>query len=128
MGQSTTETVRKIEQTRERLSEDLDELEERLPAATKTAKMAARIATGTGVAGTIFWFVVRRMRARGRTRQQQAAQRPIRVEFQLVPDRWSEALEDPRTRQWIAGAAGAWALLRLLELRQLRRLRKAYGT
>jgi hypothetical protein len=126
MGESSAETVREIEDIRERLDADARELQERLPAPAAWAKRLAGLAVGGGMGGTVFWFAVRRVRSK---RKAKAEAERARAVVQLLPDRWStavsEALEDGRWRAWAAGLAGAWMMFRLAELRQLRRLNRA---
>lgn len=120
MAQGAAQAVKEIEQARERLAEDFDELEQRMPAVTRAGKRAIGILAGGGIGGTAFWFAVRWVRAR------RAKPKPQPVNLTIaMPDSWGRVLESERARSWLAGAAAAWALLRLLELRQLRGLRRA---
>ena len=127
MGESAAQTVREIEETRERLQDEIQELQDRLPQPAVWTKRVIGVAVGGGIAGTAFWMTVRRRRkARARRR---AVAAPGTTVVQLVPDRWagavSEALEDGRWKPWVAGAAGAWVLFRILEAVQAARLRRA---
>jgi hypothetical protein len=126
MGESATETVREIEQTRDRLEDEFRELEQRLPAPGVWAKRLIGVAVGGGVGGSAFWFAARKLRKR---RKQKVAQRQVQAVVNVLPERWAEnvsaALEDGRWKGWAAAAGGAWLLFRLAELRQLRRMNRA---
>jgi len=101
MGANAAETVREIEEVRDRLQSDVEVLEERLPAPAILAKRAAGIALGGGLAGAGFWFLAQRM---------------------------AERLDDERVKRWALAAGGAWILFRLAELRQLRKLVRPPGS
>lgn len=122
MGQSTAETVKEIEDVRERLDGELRELEDRLPPARTVKRVAALGLTGT--TGTITLWMIRRRRAK-KKKQETAAMRAV---VQVVPDRWAkqvaESLEDGTWRRPAAYAAGAYVVFKLSELRQLRRMNK----
>jgi hypothetical protein len=124
MGQRSLETVKEIEQTREKLEGKLLALEERMPALTP-AKRAVGVAVGGGLGGTMFWFVVKRARARKRKKQ---AVQPVNAVINLVPENWAakveEMMEGERTKQVAIAAFGLWVLLKFAEIRQLRALRR----
>lgn len=124
MGQSSTETVKEIEEVRERLDGNIRKLEERLPAPAIIAKRLAGVAVGGGVGGTVLMFAVRRMRS---SKEKRTATPALSVE--LIPDRWmrelTDAVRDGRARRMAAGAGALWLAVRLAELRQLRRLNRA---
>lgn len=126
MGERSLETVREIEETREKLEGKLLALEERMPALTPVKRMAG-LAVGGGVGGTMFWFAVKRVRAR--KAKKKAAEQPVNAVINLVPDNLAtkvqEMMEDERAKQYALGFAALWVLLKLAELRQLRALRKA---
>ena len=128
MGESAAETVREIEATRTRLETDLRELEDRLPAPAVWAKRVVGVAVGGGISGAVFWFGVRRVRKRRREKAAAEAARAAQAVVNLIPERWSEALEraaeEGQWKGWLAGAGGVWLLLRLAELRQLRRMNR----
>ena len=128
MGESAAETVREIEATRTRLETDLRELEDRLPAPAVWAKRVVGVAVGGGVGGAAFWFGVRRIRKRRKEKAAAEAARAAQAVVNLIPERWSEALEraaaEGAWKGWLAGAGGVWLLLRLAELRQLRRMNR----
>ena len=127
MGESATQTVREIEDTRDRLETEFRELEQRMPAPAVWTKRLVGVAVGGGVTGTAFWLVVRRLRGRKKKKKEEAQR--IEAVIKVIPDRWaeavSEALEDERWKTYAAIAGGAWLLLRLAELRQLRRMNRA---
>ena len=127
MGESSTQTVREIEDTRDRLETEFRELEQRMPAPAVWTKRLVGVAVGGGVTGTAFWFVVRRLRGRKKKKKEEAQR--MEAVIKVIPDRWaeavSEALEDERWKTYAAVAGGAWLLLRLAELRQLRRMNRA---
>jgi hypothetical protein len=126
MGERSLETVREIEETREKLEGKLLALEERIPALTP-AKRVVGLAVGGGMGGTVFWFAVKR--ARARKQKKKAAAQPVNAVINLVPDNLAtkvqEMMEDERAKQYALGFAALWVLLKLAELRQLRALRKA---
>jgi len=127
VGQRSAETVREIEQTREKLEGKLLALEERMPASLTFMKRVAGIAVGGGMGGTAFWFAVRRVRARKRKKEE--AERPINAVINLVPEQWAdkvgEVMADERAKQWAAGVLGVWLIVKIAEIRQLRALRRA---
>lgn len=129
MGQGAAETVREIEDTRERLEEDLRELEERLPAPAVWGKRIVGVAVGGGVAGTVLMFGFRRWRRK--RAQQKAVEKavPVSAVVNVLPEpiaeKVADAFEDGRWRGWAAGVAAAWVLFKLAELRQMRRLNQA---
>lgn len=128
MGKSAAETVREIEATRTRLETDLRELEDRLPAPAVWAKRVVGVAVGGGVGGAMLWFGVRRIRKRRKEKAAVEAARAAQAVVNLIPERWTEALEraaaEGEWKGWLAGAGGVWLLLRLAELRQLRRMNR----
>jgi len=126
MGKASAETLREIEQTRERLDAEVGEFQRRLPAPAVWAKRAAGLAVGGGAGGTLFWFAVRR--ARGRKRAKRGDKPQVQAVVKVLPEEWAtnvtKALEGAEWRQWGAMALGAWVLVRLAELRQLRRMNR----
>jgi hypothetical protein len=130
MGKSAAETVREIEETRERLDADIAELHDRLPAPAVWGKRLLGVAFGGGVAGSMFWFGVRRLRRR--RNEEKARKQAVQAVVQVVPERWAEAvsgaMEDGRWKAWAGGLAGLWVLLRLAELRQMRRMNRVLVT
>jgi hypothetical protein len=125
MGESAAQTVKEIEETRERLDAELRELETRLPRPAVWTKRLLGVAVGGGVGATAFLFAVRRLRKR---KKEKAPDTQVQAVINVLPERLAErisdALEDGRARQWAAAAAGVWVLLRLAELRQLRRMNR----
>jgi hypothetical protein len=121
MGESAAETVREIEEVRSDLEGKVRVLERRLPAATMWAKRVVGIAAGGGAGSTVFWFVLRRVRSRGKKRAKgkraQIASGTTVIELALpeIPE---------RAVPWIYGAAGAWVVLRLAQIRETRRTNK----
>ena len=126
MGKSSAETVREIEDTRDRLESEIRELEDRLPQPATWAKRIVGVAVGGGIGGTAFWFGVRTLRNR---RKKKRKQQPVQAVIQVLPDQWSgrvsKAFEDGTWKTWAIGVGGAWLVFRLAELRQLRRMNRA---
>jgi flagellar biosynthesis/type III secretory pathway M-ring protein FliF/YscJ len=126
MGQNSAQTVREIEESRSRLESDIRELEQRLPAPAVWAKRAVGMAVGGGVGGTVFWFLVRRLRKR-RKKEEAAAQaaQAVQAVVQVFPEEWAERLgglvEEGEWKGWLVIAGGLWLLIRLAELRALRK-------
>jgi hypothetical protein len=127
MGKNAAETVREIEDTRGKLETEIRELEDRLPQPAIWTKRLVGVAVGGGLGGTLFWFGVKRVRNRKKTKKQQPA--PVNAVIQVLPEKWagkvSDALEDGRAKNVAIGVGAVWVLLRIAELRQLRRLNKA---
>lgn len=131
MGQSSAETVKEIEQTRDRIEQDLRELEERMPQPAVWAKRAVGILVGGGTAVTVGLLMLKR---RSKKRKEEEARKAALVQpiIQVLPEglatKVSERLEDGTWKPWAAGAAGLYVLSRLVEIRQLRRMNKALIT
>lgn len=123
MGQDAAETVKEIEEIRGRLSADIEELQDRMPAPAVWGKRAVGILVGGGVAASAAMFLLRRRRAKRRR------QVPVQAVVNLLPEdvarRVADKLEDEQVRRWLMIAGGAWLLFKLAELRQLRRMRAA---
>ena len=125
MGQSTAQTVREIEETRERLDAELRELESRLPKPAVWTKRLVGMVVGGGVGATAFMFAVKRFRKKKTQKRPEAqVQAVINVLPEGLAERISDAFEGGRVKQFAAAAAGVWVLLRLAELRQLRKLNR----
>src|SRR5205807_9310145 len=71
MGTSSAETVREIEETRDRIEAEVRELEGRLPKPAAWTKRLVGVAVGGGVGGTLFWVGVRRVRKRRAKKERQ---------------------------------------------------------
>jgi hypothetical protein len=129
MGQSSTETVKEIEDIRGRLEDEIKELEDRLPRPARWAKRLVGVAVGGGVAGTALMMAVRRLRKRGKPKRKAVRESVPETVVQLIPERWAvrfeESLRDDRLKTLAGAAAAAWLVLRLAELRQLRRVNRA---
>jgi hypothetical protein len=129
MGQSSTETVKEIEDIRGRLEDEIRELEGRLPRPARWAKRLVGVAVGGGVAGTALMMAVRRLRKRGKPKRKAVRESVPETVVQLIPERWAvrfeESLRDDRLKTLAGAAAAAWLVLRLAELRQLRRVNRA---
>jgi hypothetical protein len=129
MGQSSTETVKEIEDIRGRLEDEIRELEDRLPRPARWAKRLVGVAVGGGVAGTTLMMIVRRLRKRGKPKRKAVRQAVPETVVQVIPERWAarleESLQDDRLKTLVGAAAAAWLVLRLAELRQLRRVNRA---
>jgi hypothetical protein len=124
MGQRSAETVKEIEEIRGRLSTDLDELQDRLPAPAVWGKRVLGVAAGGGLAGTLFWFGIRRLRRKRQPKRSAPVQAVVQVLPEDLVSRVTEKLDDERVRQWLFALGGAWLLFRLAELRQLRKLQR----
>lgn len=136
MGTSTASTLSEIEATRARLERDIQALVDRMPAPAVWAKRLLGLAVGGGVSGSVFWFIVHRLRSRARKRKEAkeaeaaaaAAAAPSPV-IQLLPSPLSEGLANfAASDRWKAPVlilVGIWLALRLAELRRLRALTKA---
>jgi hypothetical protein len=124
MGQRSAETVKEIEEIRGRLSTDLDELQDRLPAPAVWGKRVLGVAAGGGLAGALFWFGIRRLRRKRQPKRSAPVQAVVQVLPEDLVSRVTEKLEDERVRQWLFALGGAWLLFRLAELRQLRKLQR----
>ena len=127
MGQSSAQTVKEIEDVRERLDGELRELEDRLPPARTVKRVTAGVLTGT--TGTVTLWMIRRARNR---KKKEAESVPMRAVVQVMPERWAkqmaESLEDGTWRRPAAYAGGAYLLFKLAELRQLRRMNRMLAT
>jgi hypothetical protein len=125
MGQSTAQTVREIEETRDRLDQGLRELEQRMPQPAVWAKRAVGFMVGGGTAATLALVLLRRRKKK----KEREESRPVQAVIQVLPERWadqvSKRLSDGTWQAYAAGAAGLYFLLRLAELRQLRRMNRA---
>jgi hypothetical protein len=129
MGQATAQTVRQIEDTRDRLEDEIRELEDRLP---RPAVWAKRIAFGGGMVGAATLFLVRRRRKKKKERVQKVrtvAVQPVQTVVRVLPERLEKrvgkAVENDEWQGWVAMAGGAWLLFKLAELRQMRRMNRA---
>ena len=127
MGESAAATVREIEATRERLDQELTELQDRLPAPAVWAKRALGIVASGGAGTSVALFLIRRRRKK-RREAEEAERLSVPVIVRVLPEAWaervSETLEDGRWKPWAAGAAGLYVAFRLAELRQLRRMNR----
>jgi hypothetical protein len=133
MGQSSAATVKEIEDIRNRIETNVQELERRMPAPAIWAKRAAGVAIGSGVGALLLRQAFKQAKKR-RSKKKQAEQvltaaAPVSAVVQLIPDdvaeRIGDALEDGQWKQWAAAGLGVWVLLRLLEMRQLRKVNRA---
>ena len=135
MGKSATSTLNEIEETRHRLEKDVAELTERLPAPAIWAKRLIGLAVGGGIGGSVFWFVVHRIRNKRRDRKlkepiaEKALQQAVSPVVQVIPADWGKGLEKLfESGEWKGPAlaiGGVWLVLKLTELRRLRRLTRA---
>jgi hypothetical protein len=133
MGQATNETVRQIEDTRDRLEDEIRELEDRLP---RPAIWAKRMAVGGGVAGAATLFLLRRRKKKKKKKKKERVQevkavalQPVQTVIRVLPERWEKrvgkAVENDEWKGWVAMAGGAWLLFKLAELRSMRRMNRA---
>jgi GNAT superfamily N-acetyltransferase len=129
MGKSSAETVREIEDTRDRLESEIRELEDRLPQPAVWTKRLVGVAVGGGLGGTLFWFGVKRIRGRKEAKKRRKQSAPVNAVIQVLPEEWSKrvgkALENGQAKNLAIGVGGVWLVLRLAELRQLRRMNRA---
>jgi len=127
MGKSAAETVREIEETRDKIESEIRVLEERLPKPAVWTKRLLGVAVGGGVGGTLFWFGVKRVRKGRRAKKQQAA--PVNAVIQVLPEKWAgkvgDALENGQAKNIAIGIGAVWLAVRIAELRQLRRMNRA---
>ncbi len=98
---------------------------ERSGAQKSWGRVAMQVATGSGVGGTVFWAMVRRIRRKRRERQEPEPSSGSTTVVQLIPDRWAVALSDGGWKGPAAGLGALWLLLRWAELRRLKRLTRA---
>jgi len=120
-----SDTVREIEQARERLEDDLEELAGRLPRIQEAAagavlkgKKVLLPTLGAASGGLVIWAVDRRLRTRRARKIEEAAE-------EILPEDWMEALRDGRWRGPAVLAASLWVVVRLAEARAMKRLSKA---
>ena len=120
MGEGTTRAVRAIEETRERLQNDIEELAGRLPhlpqGGAEAGKKLLLPAAGAAAGGLVIWLIDRKVRKRRAVKEEAA---------QVVPEEWVDAFRDGGWRGPATVAVGIWGLFRLAELRSMRRLSKA---
>jgi hypothetical protein len=84
MGQTDTEAVAQIEQTRRRLDSELDELATYLPPTTARVKRSAAILAGASAGVVLLGFVLRKRRQHAATRRLRAIEdRLARMEQRL---------------------------------------------
>ena len=84
MGQTDTEAIVQIEQTRARLDSELDELATYLPPRTAQVKRGAAILAGASAGVVLLAFVLRRRRQHAATRRLRAIEdRLARMERRL---------------------------------------------
>lgn len=131
MGESSAATVKEIEDIRDRLETNVQELERRMPAPAIWGKRLAGIAIGGGLGA----LILRQALKRGAKAPLKKAKRavagtgPTQAVIQVVPDevagKVSKAFEDGQWKTWAAAGAGVWLAFRLLELRQVRKLNRA---
>ena len=126
MGESAAQTVREIEETRDRLDADLRELEQRMPQPAVWAKRAVGFLVGGGTAATVALIALRR---RKKKRQEKERLERVPAVIQVLPDRWAEEgsdrLSEGSWKPYAAGAVALYVLFRVAELRQLRRMNRS---
>jgi hypothetical protein len=84
MGQTDTEAVAQIEQTRRRLDSELEELATYLPPTTARVKRSAAILAGVSAGVVLLAFVLRKRRQHAATRRLRAIEdRLARMEQRL---------------------------------------------
>jgi len=129
MGEDAAATVTEIEETRDRLEDQLTELQDRLPAPAVWTKRVVGIAATGGATATMMMFVIRRRRRKKATGEALVNAAPVNAVVQVLPDSWAErireGLESGEWKPWAAGAAGVYVSFRLAELRQMRKMNRA---
>jgi hypothetical protein len=125
MGQDAAQTVREIEEIRGRLSSDIEELQERMPAPGVWGKRAVGVLAGGGAVAAAALFLLRRRRSKRRRQQQPSVEAVINLLPEDVARRVSDKFDSEQVKRWLTVAGGAWVLFKLAELRQLRRMRTA---
>jgi hypothetical protein len=127
MGKSAAETVKEIEETRDKIETEIRVLEERLPKPALWGKRLIGVAVGGGIGGTLFWFGVKRARKSRKAKKQQAA--PVNAVIQVLPEKWAgrigDAFENGQAKNVAIGVGAVWLALRIAEIRQLRRMNRA---
>ena len=125
MGQSTDQTVRAIDDTRDRLGEEIAELEGRVQQRAAASRRALIPVAGAVAAAGAAWLTVRTIRRRSKRTKRTL---PVKVLGKVLPDRVTdsiaETLESDGWKLGLAAAGGIWVLVRMAELRQLRRLNR----
>jgi hypothetical protein len=126
MGQSAAQTVREIEETRERLDAELRELEQRMPQPAVWAKRAVGFLVGGGTAASVTLYLLKRRKKKKHEEERLERVTPV---IQVLPDRWAEQvssrLSDGAWKPYAAGAVALYVLFRVAELRQMRRTNQA---
>jgi hypothetical protein len=127
MGKNAAETVKEIEETRDRIETELRVLEDRLPKPAIWTKRLAGLAVGGGIGGTLFWFGVKRVRKSRKAKKQQS--QPVNAVIQVLPEKWAgkvgDALENGQAKNAAIAVGAVWLLLKVAEIRQLRRMNRA---
>ncbi|MGH2693065.1 MAG: hypothetical protein ACRDHM_11300 [Actinomycetota bacterium] len=110
MGESSAATVREIEDIRDRLETNVQELERRLPAPAILGKRLAGIAIGGGIGALVLRSLLTRGSKAGSTTQ------PVETAARVVKG---------GSRRWAVLAAGALIAVHVVQLRQLRQLNRS---
>ena len=121
MAESTGETLKEIEEIRERMQAEVGALEDRLPKPPGGVRGIAGAVVAAGAGLLVLKAVARRRKNKKTARIQQK----LESAREKVPEQVRETLDEADWRAFaiVAGAAGL--LFRLVELRQLRRINKA---
>lgn len=125
--------MKEIEDIRDRLEVNFQELERRMPAPAIWGKRLAGIAIGGGMGALILRQVLKRSAKKvsplKKAKRAIADAPPTQAVIQVVPEdvagKVSKALEDGKWKQYAAAGAGLWLAFRLVELRQLRKLNRS---
>ena len=120
MGESSSETVREIEDVRGHLEGEIQALEERLPK-PPAAKNLVGVVAGAGLAA----LTLKTLLKKGRRRKSSKIEE-IKEQASDLPDQIRESLEGADWKPVAAAIGGLWVVFRLMEIRQLKRLSRAF--
>ena len=125
MGEGTARAVKDIEEARERLQDDFEELASRLPRLPQSGDIGPKVivpAAGAVAGGLVIWLADRSRRKRKRARKAEE------MAAQAAPQELEDLMDVLRDGGWKGPAivaAGIWGVLKIAEARSVRRLSKA---